>query len=118
MLNDSHEVEVGQVVYLYPHTKQASAECHRQLTVKVLKDPAAHWPKVVVGWKEDGVDKWQLVHRDNIRRRRVASATTKEEKRAGDTTGGGGEAGMAKWVKRGVMPGGVPPQVEGQETLF
>ena len=109
---------VGRICYLYPQTKQASAECHKQLTVTVLKDPSAHWPKVVVGWKEDGVDKWQLVHRDNIRLKRAATTTSRQEKRAGDSTGGGAEGGMEKWVKRGVMPGKPPPEIEGQETLF
>jgi hypothetical protein len=119
VLKDPEEIQVGRIVHLYPQTKQASQNVHKQLAVSVMKDPRAHWPMVVVGWKEDGVDKWELVHRDNIRLKRASSITTREEKRAGDTTGNSGEGGMAKWArKRAIMPGTPPPPIEGQMELF
>lgn len=118
MLSDPDEVQKGRIVFLYPQTKQASASCHRQLAVSILKDARAHWPMLVVGWKEDGVDKWELVHRDNIRKKRATGATEKEEKRAGDQTGGGAQTGMSRWAKRGIMPGKPVEPIEGQETLF
>lgn len=119
MLKDPEEIQVGRIVHLYPQTKQASRECHKQLAVSVLKDPRAHWPMVVVGWKEGNENKWQLVHRDNIRLKRASSVTSREEKRAGDQTGGPSESGMAKWAKkRAIMPGTPPPAIEGQMELF
>lgn len=84
MIYTPEELEVGRLVYLFPHTKQASQTVHRQLAVSVMKDPKAHWPRVMVCWKEDGQDRWELVHRDNIKLRRSSSA--KVEKRDGDTT--------------------------------
>lgn len=118
MIHKPEDLRVGQTVYLYPHTKQASRACHEQRVVSVMQDPAKHWPKVVVEWTENGVQQWQLVHRDNIRLRAAASTTTKEETKAGDTTQDGG----AKWATVRRMPGRakpieIPPGLE-QATLF
>lgn len=90
MLHDPSEVEQGRIVFLYPHTRTASRECHAQLAVTVIKPPAQHWPYLIVAWKDAaGQDQWQRVHRDNVRLRRPASVSTKEEKTQGDSVGGG-----------------------------
>jgi hypothetical protein len=116
MLRDPSEVEEGQVVWLYPQTKQASTNCHKQLRVKIAKKPTAHWPMLVVVWTlADGTDSWELVHRDNIRKKPPGGATVSAEKKQGDTVGDGGS--MARWKPK-VMPGRKPVDIEGQETLF
>jgi hypothetical protein len=96
LLRDPEEVGVDGMVFLYPQTKTASRNVHRQLAVRVLKDPRAHWPMVVVGWKEEGKDHWELVHKDNIRKRSTAAATTKADKTEGDTVGAGSQLGTKR----------------------
>lgn len=116
MLRDVNEVQVGRIVHLYPQTKTASANVHRMLAVSVLKDPAAHWPMVVVGWKEDGTDFWELVHRDNIRTRSPAARTRSDDKEGDNIREGGGVS--SKWAKVKKLPGKAAPTIEGQDTLF
>lgn len=70
MLRDPDEAEVGQEVFLYPHSKTASRACWRQLSVTITKPPKKHWPMLVVEWHEPGGRHWELVHKDNIRLRR------------------------------------------------
>lgn len=118
MLRDPTEVAVGDTVYLYPQTKQASTNCHKMLTVKVLKPPKQHWPMVVVGWDTPGGPSlWELVHKDNIRKRPASTVSESQVKKDGDTVGAGGGA-MSKWKPK-VMPGKskVEP-MEGQGTLW
>lgn len=98
MLNSPDDVEKGRIVHLYPHTKQASRNCHRLLTVSVMKNPAQHWPYLIVCWKEDGQDLWEKVHKDNIRVK-SAAASTKADVRQGDSVGEG--------QRRGAKPGRV-----------
>ena len=117
MLRDVNEVTVGRIVHLYPQTKTASTNVHLMLAVTVLKDPAAHWPMVVVGWKKDGVDMWELVHKDNIRTRSPA-ARTKADDKQGDGTREGGSSVSDKWAKVKKLSGKAAPTIEGQETLF
>lgn len=117
MLYDVGEVTEGQSVWLYPHTRTASTNVHRQLAVKVLKDPKAHWPMVVVGWREGGRDHWELVHKDDIRKRNP-SASTKAETKQGDTIGDGPISSLGKHRKL-VLPGAKKYEpTEGQGTLF
>lgn len=72
-------------VYLYPNTKQSSHLVHRQCQVVVGKDPKAHWPLVLVTWN-DGVDRWELVHRDNISKKPIAPPQS-ADKKSGDQIG-------------------------------
>lgn len=109
MLREPTDVEVGQTCYLYPQSKQASANVHKMLTVKVLKDPAQHWPMVVVGWG----DQWELVHRDNIRLRSPAARNKKEEAE-GDTV----TASSSRSAKVKRMPGRAVGYNEEQGTLW
>lgn len=92
---DLDELEQGQTVHLYPHTKTASRACHEQRTVKLMHDKEGnkkHWPFLVVEWKEGGVDCWARVHKDDVKLKASATTTTKEEKRQGDQTGTRGKA--------------------------
>lgn len=119
VINNPTDLEVGRIVFLYPQTKQASQSCHRQLSVTVMKDPAAHWPFILVKWKENGEDRWEKVHRDNVRLRRASNA--KQEKREGDTVQNG-DGSMGRWAKVRVMPGkpkeiDLPAGME-QDSLF
>jgi hypothetical protein len=116
MLREPGEVKEGQTVYLYPQTKQASANVHRMLAVTILRKPTDFWPYLVVGWSERGTSFWEKVHRDNIRLRSRAATTTKAEKTAGDSIGDKARGGTAR-VR--VMPGKkkVEP-TDGQEALF
>jgi hypothetical protein len=120
VLRDPTEIAEGDTVYLYPQTKQASTNCHRQLTVQVGKKPEAHWPMVMCVWREHGTDFWEMVHRDNIRKKPASTTSASAEKRAGDSVGGtaGEGGGMAKWAKQGVLPGKPQPEIEGQGALF
>ena len=104
MLQTPEEVQAGQTVWLYPQTKQASANVHRMLAVRILKDPKAHWPMIVVGWSENGADAWELVHRDNIRKRSAAATTTKDETKQGDAVGGGQTSSKRGANRVRVMP--------------
>lgn len=116
MISDPDEIGVDGTVWLYPQSKQASQNVHRQLRVKILKDPKAHWPMVVVGWTENGVDKWELVHRDNIRKRAPGAVSTKEEKTQGDSIGDGRKT---KTGRVRIMPGARKYQpTEEQLELF
>lgn len=119
MLKSADEAPVGRVVYLYPHTKQASRACHEQRVVKIRKDAARHWPRVVVEWTQDGVGRWELVHADNIRLKPPGSlASVNKEKKEGD---GPGSRGPAVTRVR-VMPGRIKPIAlsddQEQGTLF
>lgn len=120
MIDDPNAIQRGRIVFLYPQSKQASRACHRLLTVTVMKDPRAHWPMVMVQWKEDGADRWELVHRDNIRLRKPGGTTTKAESKEGDTTRDSG--GMGKWAAVRKMPGKPKPieitEEQEQGTLF
>jgi hypothetical protein len=121
VLDDPDLIQQGRIVFLYPQSKTASANVHRQLSVTVMKDPKAHWPMVVVGWKEDGVDRWELVHRDNIRLKRPGVTTTKADKHEGDNVREG--AGMGRWAKVRKMPTQAKAKVDmpddmEQGTLF
>lgn len=98
MLYEPTEVEVGQTVYLYPHTHGASPACHRLLVVKVMRVPAETWPYVVVEWEENNQPKWERVHRDNIKKR--PTAVQAEDKRQGDAVGQGGSRSPEKWQRR------------------
>lgn len=122
MIYDPDELEVGMTVYLFPHTRQASMNVHRGLTVSVMKDPKAHWPKVMVTWKEGNEDKWELVHRDNIKKR-APSARNKQDEKEGDTARGGTTGMGSKWTKVPVMPKQPKANIvlapdEAQGTLF
>jgi len=120
---DLHDLHKGQIVYLTPHTKQASRACHERRTVKIMHEKDTikrHWPMIVVEWKQDGVDKWERVHRDNVKLRAHAPRATKVERAEGD---GAQSSGMGRWASKvRVMPGKIKPieLAEGQEqgTLF
>jgi hypothetical protein len=120
MLRSVDEIELNQVVHLFPHTKVASRACHALTVARVIKDPKAHWPMVVVGWKEATGDRWELVHKDNIRLKPRATQTSKVEKKEGDTVQGGGTASI--WARVRKMPGKVVEvnlaETEEQGTLF
>lgn len=113
MLYDVDEVQIGQTVYLDAHSKGAPAICHRRLVVKVMHPPARFWPYLVVEWKEDGVDKWARVHRDNIKKRPVQDRTVAERKE-GDTGSG---TTSQKWQRRLALPKPVA-LIEDQMELF
>lgn len=83
MLYDAHEVAVGETVFLFPHTKTASRICHEQKAVKVAKAPSAHWPMVLVTWTEGDHDRWQMVHKDDIKKR--PPNKTAADKKLGDS---------------------------------
>lgn len=118
MLFDVNEVAVDQQVWLYPHTRTASANVHRMLAVKVMKDPKAHWPMVLVCWKEGNQDKWELVHKDDIRKRNP-TASTKAEHKQGDTIGDGPTSSKLGTSRRLVMPGAKKYQpTDDQMELF
>lgn len=118
MIRDPEELNIGQTVFLYPQTKTASTSCHRQLSVRVMHDPKKHWPMVVVEWYEDGSQRWELVHRDNIRKKAVA-VTSKAEKAQGDSIGDGQARKRGGTNRVRVMPGAKKYEpTEGQETLF
>lgn len=119
MLRGPEEVPKGRVAYLYPHTATASRACHAMRTVEVVEG-AKHWPMVVVKWREPDADKWELVHRDNIRLR-PPSARVKSEEKEGDTTQDEG-ATAGRWARVRKMPGKpkpieLPPDTE-QGALF
>lgn len=119
MLRSVDEVQVGQMVRLHPHTKTASRACHEQQAVKIMKDPKAHWPMVMVTWEQDGADRWELVHSDNIKPK-LGALTTKVEKKEGDTNQDSKTS--SKWARVRKMPGKVvevnlAPDEE-QGTLF
>ena len=118
MLYNVDEITNGQQVWLYPHTRTASRNVHRCLAVRVLKDPKAHWPMVLVGWREAEEDRWELVHKDDIRKRNP-SASTKAEREQGDTAQDGLAASALGSNRRLALPGKakVVP-TEGQGTLF
>lgn len=117
MLRDPEEVGVDGMVFLYPQTKTSSQNVHRMLTVRVMKDPKAHWPMVMVCWKENGEDRWELVHKDNIRKKSAAATTTRADKTQGDTAGDGATSSKTKRVR--VLPGANKYEpTEGQGTLF
>lgn len=120
MIHNHIDIEKGQLVFLYPHTKTASRNVHRLLMVRVVDEPAAHWPLVGVGWVEKGKtandEVRELVHKDNIRLRPAGSATNKAEKAQGDSTGG-----LVVPNRVRVMPGRIDeidPQDGIQEALF
>lgn len=118
MLRDPEEVGVDGRVWLYPQTRTASQNVHRQLAVKIMKDPRAHWPMVVVGWTESGVDRWELVHKDNIRKKAPGVISAKEEKTQGDSIGGTASS-RTKVARVRVMPSAKKYEpTEGQGTLF
>lgn len=119
MLRDSdlHDLYKGQIVYLSPHTKTASRACHEQRAVRVMHEKDTilkHWPMVVVEWKQDGVDKWERVHRDNIKLRPGNASSAKVEKREGDGQGGGKPT--VTRVRK--MPGRPIAHIEDQMELF
>lgn len=104
MLNHVDEAEAGRVVYLYPHSKTASRACHRLLTVAIVEG-RKHWPMVVVKWNEGGAERWELVHRDNIRLR-PSVAATRVDKKEGDSKGD--VATGTKWKPR-LLPNHIKP---------
>lgn len=104
MLYDVDEVQVGQTVWLFPHTRTASQNVHRMLQVRVMKEPKAHWPRVMVEWKEGNEDRWELVHKDDIRKRNPASAT-KADTKQGDTIGDGPTSSKLGTSRRLALPG-------------
>jgi predicted lipoprotein with Yx(FWY)xxD motif len=107
MLREPSEIEKGMTVYLYPQTKTASRACHEQRVVKVMKDPAAHWPMVVVTWTDANGDQWELVHRDNIRKKPPSTSKSKEDKNEGDNIRE--NAGRGKGARVRKMPGRAKP---------
>jgi hypothetical protein len=119
MLYNVDEIAEGQTVWLYPHTRTAGPNVHRMLQVKVLKDPKLHWPWVIVTWDElGGGDKWEKVHKDDIRRRNPGKAT-KDETKQGDGVGSGSTSSRLGTNRRLVLPGARKYEpTEGQETLF
>ncbi len=110
------ELEVGQRVYLYPNTKQASFNVHRQLAAVVEKDPKAHWPRVLVAWKEGDEDRWELVHRDNISVKPIAPPKSKD-KEHGDAVGSS-DGGPAKVRVLGSPIKQIDPDLGEQGVLF
>ena len=122
MLYEVHEVSEGQTVWLYPHTKGASAACHAMRQVKVMHDPKKHWPYVVVEWKEGGVDRWEKVHRDNIKKKPPSQTGMAAQKKQGDTSGNPDTPTDRKWQRKLALPGKIKPiqLAEGEEqgTLF
>lgn len=118
MLYDVGEVEQGQIVWLYPHTRTASRNVHRMLAVSVMHDPKRHWPWVTVEWTENGQLKWEKVHKDDIRKRNPTT-TTKAEARQGDSIGDGLTSSKLGTSRRLALPGAHKYEpTEGQETLF
>lgn len=115
MLYEVDEVTVGQVVYLYPHTKTASRACHEQRRVTILHDPKKHWPHLVVEWQQDGEAHWELVHRDNIKKRPATAAASPTEKHQGDMAGG--TQTETRWRRKNAIASPVV-NIEGQEALF
>ncbi len=80
-----------------------------------MKDPALHWPYLIVSWKEDGELCWEKVHRDHIRRNPAATQT-----KAADRQGDGvtqSTRGVKPFRVR-VMPGRKIEDLEGQGELF
>jgi hypothetical protein len=88
MIQNPDDLTEGQTVYLFPHTKTASRAVHKQLTVKVMRDPKAFWPWVLVKWNEpDGSDFWEKVHRDDIKLKPSSAASTPAGRKEGDGPG-------------------------------
>lgn len=116
MLHDSHEVEVGQTVYLFPHTKGASPACHRLLAVKVAQDPAKFWPYVIVEWVEGREARWERVHRDNIKK--APTAVKAADKRQGDSVGTGDGRMVAQKGQRRLAVGRPVANPDDQMELF
>lgn len=115
MLYDPHEVEEGATVYLFPHTKGASRACMEQRTVQVAQPPAKFWPYVIVTWRQGTIDKWERVHKDNIKKKPTAPKATKQE---GDGAGGGRSTDTGgRWQRKLALPGRIKPIdiPEGQE---
>jgi hypothetical protein len=115
---DLHDLFKGQIVHLTPHTKTASRACHLRKVVQIMHEPETikrHWPTVVVEWKEDGVDTWERVHRDNINLR--PNTRNKTDKQDGDGPSSGHTVARVR-----VMTGKIKPIVladnEEQGTLF
>lgn len=117
MLRGPEEAPEGRVVYLYPQTRTASRTCHAMKAVTVVH--AKRWPMVVVKWTEGRVDKWELVHKDNIRLR-PPSARVKKDEKEGDTVQGTGMD--SRWARPRKMAGRVKPidipDDQEQGTLF
>lgn len=118
MIYNVDELSDGQTVFLYPHTKTASQACHRQLQVKVLGDPKRHWPLVTVKWREGEEERWQLVHKDDIKKNKSNSATetSAADRHQGDTVGAG-PAPARPWQRR-LTIGKPVENFEGQGKLF
>lgn len=104
MLRGPEEAEENKIAYLYPHTKTASRACHDMKAVTILS--ARHWPMVVVKWKEGEADRWELVHKDNIKLK-PPSARVKSDEKEGDTVRGG--AMDSKWARPRKMTGRQKP---------
>lgn len=121
MLLAPEDLPVGRTVYLFPQTKQASRNVHLMRTVSIMKDASAHWPRLVVGWKEGSEDRWELVHKDNIRLRPPA-ARNKADEKEGDTIQGDTGRTSGKWARVRRMPGKPKPvdtdETWVEETLF
>lgn len=113
MLYEPHEVVEGQTVSLFPHTHGASRACQEQRQVTIAQPPAKFWPYLVVTWVQDNQNRWERVHRDNIKKKPAAPKVDKQE---GDGAGGGGRTD-GRWQRRLALPGKIET-IEGQETLF
>jgi hypothetical protein len=98
MLRQPSDIEVDRVVYLYPRTRQASRNVHRQLAVSVAEDPARSWPMISVVWSENDERRTELVHRDNIRLRPPSAPAREPRVRT--------------------LPGRSAPAIDGQEGLW
>lgn len=103
MLHSVDEVTVGQTLWTFPHTKSASTNVHRQLAVRVLQPPAKFWPYLVVGWAEGKEDKWEKVHKDDLKKKQ-SNTTASSDKHQGDSVGSDGSV-AGKWQRRLALPG-------------
>lgn len=110
-MNEQQDAEIGQSVWLRPHTKQAPAECYARLAAVIVS--YRDWPmvRVRVFDKKDPEEGREIrVHRDNIG---LNPKTVKKDK-GGDMVGShDGEAG------RKIKTMGTPiPNLDGQDVLF
>lgn len=87
------ELEIGQTVYLYPNTRQASRNVHRFLEARVGSDAKIRWPMVEVVWREEGADteSREVVHKDNLRSRPHTRKSGSADRKEGDSVGGGAD---------------------------
>lgn len=65
MLRTPDDVDPGQIVYLYPHTKMAGRWCWMKKQA-VVEDAKTRWPLVHVTLTHEGVDYDAYPHKDDI----------------------------------------------------